>query len=118
VAALERAVDLKVAALAATGMGKAAFKKVAGDVRAMRRRARSTVLHHLRVLGDPARHTNQLHKYLTGPLTESQRFKFICRAGIMPTARRQWQQGRATTAKCLLCPEGLEESMHHALLAC
>jgi hypothetical protein len=72
VAALERAVDLKVTALAATGMGKAAFKKVAGeavcarDVRAMRRQARSTaVLHHLRVLGDPARHMNQLQKYLT-----------------------------------------------------
>jgi hypothetical protein len=124
VAALERAVDLKVTALAATAMGKAAFKQVAGeavrarDVRAMRRQARSTVLHHLRVLGDPARHTNQLQKYLTGPLTESQRFKFICRAGIMPTARRQWQQGRASTAKCLLCPEGPEETMLHALLAC
>ena len=71
VAARERAVDLKVAALAATGVGKAAFKKVAGeavrarDVRAMRRQARSTVLHHLRVLGDPARHMNQLQKYLT-----------------------------------------------------
>jgi hypothetical protein len=46
VAALKRAVDLKVTALAATGMGKAAFKQVAGeavrarDVRAMRRQAR------------------------------------------------------------------------------
>jgi hypothetical protein len=125
VSALEQAVDIKVPALAAAGVGKAAFKTVAGDVvrardvRAMRRRAGSTVLHHLRVLGDPARHTNQLQRYLTGPLTESQRFKFICRAGVMPTARRQWQQGRASTAKCLLCPaEGLEETMHHALLAC
>jgi hypothetical protein len=59
----ERAVDLKVTALAAAGMDTAALKKVAGkavrarDVCAMRRQARSTVLHHLRVLGDPARHT-------------------------------------------------------------
>ncbi len=68
------------------------------------------MLHHLQVLGDPARHMNQLQKYLTlsvtGPLTESQRFKFICLGSCMPTARRQWQQGRASTAKCLLCPEG------------
>jgi hypothetical protein len=41
-----------------------------------------------------------------GPLAESQRFKFICCAGVLPTARRQWQQGRASTAKFLLCPEG------------
>jgi hypothetical protein len=79
---------------------------------------RSTVSHHLRVLGDPAKHTNQLQRYLTGPLSESQRFKFICRAGVMPTARRQWQQGRAATAKCLLCADGPEETMQHALLAC
>jgi hypothetical protein len=124
VAALERAVDFKVADLAGAGVTAAAFKKTAGeavrarDVRAMQRRAKSTVSHHLLVLGSPAQHTNQLQQYLSGPLTESQRLKFICRAGVMRTARRRWQQGRAPSPQCPMCPGGQEETMQHALLAC
>ena len=125
VSALEHAVGLKVADLAAAGgVTTAAFKKLAGeavrvrDVRSMRRDAKSTVCHHLRVLGGPGRHANQLQRYLAGPLTEVQRFKFICRAGVLPTARRRFQQGRAQTAQCPLCPERPEETMQHALLAC
>jgi hypothetical protein len=122
VAALERAVDIKVPALAAAGVGKAVFKRVAGevvrarDVRAVRRRVHGVA--PPAGAGRPSPAHESAPAIPRGPLTESQRFKFICRAGVMPTARRQWQQGRASTAKCLLCPEGLEETMHHALLAC
>jgi hypothetical protein len=84
----------------------------------MRRKAKSTVGHHLRVLGNPGEHANQLQRYLAGPLTEVQRFKFVCRAGVLLTARRRFQQGQAQTARCPFCPERLEETMHHALLAC
>jgi hypothetical protein len=125
VAALEHAVGLTVAeSAAAEGATKAAFKKAAGeavrvrDVRSMRREAKSTVCHHLRVLGNPGEHANQLQLYLSGPLTEVQRFKFICRAGVLPTARRRCQQGRAQTAQCPFYPEHPEETIHHALLAC
>jgi hypothetical protein len=59
-----------------------------------RQEPRPTVSHHLRILGDPAKHTNKPGR----ASVESQRFKFICRAGVMPTARRQWQQGRACCA--------------------
>ena len=96
-AALERAVALDKAALAGAGTTKAAFKKAAGeavrarDVHAMRRRAKSTVSHHLLVLGDPDKHTNTLQQYLTGALSVSERFKLIFRAGVLPTARRSWQ---------------------------
>jgi hypothetical protein len=85
-------------------------------VRKMRRKARSTVGHHLRGLGDP--HANQLQRYMAGPLTEVQRFKFVCRAGVLLTARRRFQQGQAQTAQCPFCPERPEETMNHALLAC
>jgi hypothetical protein len=84
----------------------------------MRRMAKSTVGHHLRVLGDPGEHANQLQGYLAGPLTEVQRFKFLCRAGVLLMAKRRFQQGRAHTAQCPFCPERPEETMHHALLAC
>jgi hypothetical protein len=74
--------------------------------------------HHLRVLGDPGEHASQLQRYLAGTLTEVQRFKFVCRAGVLLTAWRRFQQGQAQTAQCLFCPERPEETMHHALLAC
>jgi hypothetical protein len=70
VASLERAVGLNVAKLAAAaGASRASFKRAAsGAVRKqdveMRRKARSTVGHHLRVLGDPGEHANQLQRYL------------------------------------------------------
>ena len=127
VSALENAVGLKVAeSAAAEGATAAAFKKAAGeavrvrDVRSMRREAKSTVCHHLRVLGGPETHATRLQQYLSGPLTEVQRFKFICRAGVLPTpAGRRYQQGRARTARCPFCPERpAEETIHHALLAC
>ena len=73
---------------------------------------------HLRVLGEPGAHANQLQRYLSGPLTEVQRFKFICRAGVLLTAGRRYQQGQAQTARCPFCPERPEETIHHALLAC
>jgi hypothetical protein len=86
VAALKRAVGLNVAGLAAAaGTSRASFKWAASgavrkrhvrDVREMRRKAKSTVGHHLRVVGDPGEHANQLQRYLAGPLTEVQRFKF------------------------------------------
>jgi hypothetical protein len=115
-------VDIKVPALAAAGVGKAVFKRVAGevvrarDVRAVRRRVHGVA--PPAGAGRPSPAHESAPAIPRGPLTESQRFKFICRAGIMPTARRQWQQGRASAAKCLLCPEGPEETMLHALLAC
>jgi hypothetical protein len=85
----------------------------------MRRRAKSTVVAHLLVLGDPAQHTNHLQQYLAGGvLTESRRFKLMCRAGVMPTARRRWQQGQARTARCQLCTAAPDETMSHALLEC
>jgi hypothetical protein len=124
VASLERAVGLNVAELAAAaGASRASFKQAAGgavkqDVREMRRKAKSTVGHHLRVLGDPDEHANQLQRYLAGPLTEVQRYRFVCRAGVLLTARRRFQQGQAQTAQCPFCPERPEETMHHALLAC
>jgi len=100
VASLERAVGLTVAELAAAaGTSRASFKRAASgavrkrDVREMRRKAKSTVGHHLRVLGDPGEHANQLQRYLAGPLTEVQRFKFVCRAGVLLTARRRFQRG-------------------------
>jgi hypothetical protein len=74
--------------------------------------------HHLRVLGDPGEHANQLQGYLAGPLTEVQRFKFVCPACVWLTAMSRFQQGQAQTAQCPFCPERPEETMHHALLAC
>jgi hypothetical protein len=78
VAALERAARLNVAGLAAAGCtSRASFKRaVSGavrrqDVREMRRKAKPTVGHHLRALGDPGEHANQLQRYLT------ERFKFV-----------------------------------------
>jgi hypothetical protein len=125
VASLERAVSLNVAELAAAaGTSRASFKRAASgavrkrDVREMRRKARSTVGHHLRVLGDPGEHNDQLQRYLAGPLTEVQRFKSVCRAGVLLTARHGYQQGQAPTAQSPFCPERPEETMHHALLAC
>jgi hypothetical protein len=47
-----------------------------------------------------------------------QRFKFVCRAGVLLTARRRFLQGQAQTAQCPFCPEHPEETMHHALLTC
>jgi hypothetical protein len=124
VASLEHAVGLDVAELAAAaGTSRASFKRTASaavrrrEVQEMRRKARSTVGHHLRVLGDPGEHANQLQRYLAGPL-KVQRFKFVCRAGVLLTARRRIQQGQAQTARCPFCPERLEETMHHAVLAC
>jgi hypothetical protein len=70
-----------------------------------------TVGHNLRVLGDPGEHANQLQRYLAGPMTEVQRLKFMCRAGV-------FQQGQAQPAQGPLCTERPEETMHHALLAC
>jgi hypothetical protein len=70
------------------------------------------------MLGDPDEHANQLQRYLAGQLTEVQRFKFVCRAGVLLTARHCFQQGQAQTAQCPFCPERPEETMHHALLAC
>jgi hypothetical protein len=84
----------------------------------MWQKAKSTVGHHLRVMGDPGEHANQLQGYLAGQLTEVQHFKFVCRAGVLLTARRRFQQGQAQTAQCPFCPERPEETMHHALLAC
>jgi hypothetical protein len=85
VTSLERAVGLNVAELAAAaGASTASFKQAASgavrkrDVREMRRKAKSMVGHQLRVLGDPDEHANQLQRYLAGPLTEVQRFKFVC----------------------------------------
>jgi hypothetical protein len=68
------------------------------NVGGMRRKAKSTVGHHMRVLGDPGEHGVQLQQYLAGPLTKVQRFKYACRAGVLLTARRRFQQGQAQTA--------------------
>jgi hypothetical protein len=81
VVSLERAVGLTVAKLAAAaGTSRASFKRAASGAvrkREMRRKAKSTLGHHLRVLGDPGEYANQLQGYLAGPLAEVQRFKLI-----------------------------------------
>jgi 3-oxoacyl-ACP reductase-like protein len=82
VVSLERAVGLAVAKLAAAAGTSRASLSASGavrkrDVREMRRKAKSTVGHHLRVLGDPVEHANQLQGYLAGPLAEVQRLEFV-----------------------------------------
>ena len=109
VAGLEHSVGLQVEACRAQGATAAAFKRAAAaavrarDVGAMRRRGQSTVRRHLRVLGDPGEHTVHLQRYLSGPLTEVQRFRLICRAGVLLTAERRGRMDRTTSARCTMC---------------
>ncbi len=104
VAALERAVDIKVTALAATGMGKVTGEAVrARDVRAMRCQARSTVCYHLRVLGNPARHTNQLQKYLTQQLCRRVNKAHAVR-GSFRTRQHYWPQPDERSCTLRDCP--------------
>ena len=124
VTALEHQVQVRVAECRAQGDTAAVFKrKVAAavrarDVRDMRRRSQSTVQHHLRMLGDPAEHTTRLPRYLSGPLSELQRFQLICRAGILLTAERRSSMRRTESALCTCCSAGVRETLHHALLTC
>ena len=73
---------------------------------------------YLRVLGDPGEHTMHLQRYLSGPLTEVQRFRLICRAGVLLTAERRGKMGRTKSAQCTMCEAGVRETLNHALLQC
>jgi hypothetical protein len=48
----------------------------------------------VRVLGNSGEHAYQLQRYLAGPLTEVQRFKFVCRAGVLLTARPAFSRAK------------------------
>ena len=72
----------------------------ARDVSVVRRRNQSTVGRRLQILGDPPEQCTRLQRYLS--LTELQRHRLICRAGVLLTAEQCGTMDRVKGARCTM----------------
>jgi hypothetical protein len=64
----------------------------AHDMKCVMRKHRSTVSRYVRIIGDPEHFPNQLQEYMLGPVTAAQKALLLCRADMLPTAKRLHRQ--------------------------
>jgi hypothetical protein len=88
------------------------------DVSRIQQSGRSAAARCVRFMGDVTEHPNKMQRYLEGPLTAGRRIKFMCRAGVLLTARRRQQMGAVADAACQHCRSSAEETVQHIVLGC